>query len=374
MKILHVINSLGNGGAESVLKRLVLNDHLNEHIIIQLISDNFYKKVLEEKNIKVYYISERLNLLFFIKIFKLPFLYIKIKPDVIQTWMYHSNIIGGLFAFCIFKKKIFWNIRHSNFPNKIKLKYKLILSISSFLSHFIPKKIIYCSKVSEKYHTEYGFSKYKSNLIYNGFEDLFFKIDKNFKKNFSIKYKLNNNIIFGCVGRWHDQKDHKNLFKALSILKKFQKEIKFKLILIGKKISLENSELNNLINTYNLKNDIIIVEETNFIQNIYSLFDISILSSSYGEGFSNFLSESMICGIPCISTNVGDAQEIISNLGKISIPSDSNSLYLNIIEFLKIKSNKDTWNYLKNNSRNHILKNYSIDTMINNYSLLWHAK
>ncbi len=374
MKILHVINSMGNGGAESVLKRIVLNDHENEHIIIQLILDNFYKKVLEKNKIKVYYISDKFNLLFFLKVFKLLFLYLKIKPDVIQTWMYHSNIIGGFFAFLLFKKKIFWNIRHSNFPKKIKIKYKFILLLSSFLSHIIPKKIIYCSKVSEKYHTEFGFSRFKSILIYNGFEDLYYKIDKNFKKNFHIKYKLKSNIIFGCVGRWHEQKDHENLFRALNLLKKFKKEIKFKLILIGKKISIKNSSLNELIKTNKLINDIIIIEETNFIENIYSLFDVSILPSSYGEGFSNFLSESMICGIPCVSTNVGDAKQIISNFGKISIPSDPKSLYLEIIDLLKIKSNQDKWNNLKKNSRNHILKNYSIDNMIKNYSLIWYAK
>ena len=48
MKIIHIINSMANGGAESVLYRIIKNDNKNEHIIILLLSENFYKKELEK--------------------------------------------------------------------------------------------------------------------------------------------------------------------------------------------------------------------------------------------------------------------------------------------------------------------------------------
>ena len=33
MKIIHIINSLNKGGAEQVLKNLILNDNLNYHYV-----------------------------------------------------------------------------------------------------------------------------------------------------------------------------------------------------------------------------------------------------------------------------------------------------------------------------------------------------
>ena len=45
--------------------------------------------------------------------------------------------------------------------------------------------------------------------------------------------------------------------------------------------------------------------------------DILGLCSSYGESFPNVLAEAMISGVPCISTQIGVANNILSNYGKI---------------------------------------------------------
>ena len=375
MKILHIINSMGNGGAESVLYRLVTNDLKNQHIIISLFDGHFYNNKLHKDNIKHYIIAKKFNLLWFIKIIKLPLLIIYLKPNIVQTWMYHSNLIGGFFAYILFFKKIFWNVRHSNFDKKIELKYKFVLYISSFLSKIVPNKIIYCSKSSMHYHHSIGFETSKSLLIYNGFKDISKDIDLKFKNQFKKKYKITSNtILLGNIGRWHKQKDHNNLFLSLSLIKKNKKNINFKLILIGNNISKKNNELINLINFYKLKKNIIIIDQTQEIYNIYSVIDISISSSAFGEGFSNFLSESMICGTPCIATDVGDSKSIINKFGWLVMPNNSFDLYNTIYKAIEIKKNVNKWKNIKLNSKKYILNHYSLVKMINKYKKYWNEK
>ena len=129
---------MANGGAESVLYRIIKNDLKNEHIILLLIDDNFYKNQLIKNDIIFYSINKKLNFLWFLKLILIPYFIYKHNPQVVQTWMYHSNLLISFLSIFFFKKKIYWNIRHSNFSDKISIKYKIILKLSSlFLKLFL---------------------------------------------------------------------------------------------------------------------------------------------------------------------------------------------------------------------------------------------
>ena len=51
------------------------------------------------------------------------------------------------------------------------------------------------------------------------------------------------------------------------------------------------------------------------IEEYYSVGDIIVLPSKFGEGFSNVLAEGMLCKLFPVATKVGDSQNIISNIG-----------------------------------------------------------
>ena len=375
MKIIHIINSMANGGAESVLYRIIKNDNKNEHIIILLLSENFYKKELEKNNIIFYSINNKFNFVWFLKLILIPYYIYKHNPQVVQSWMYHSNILASFLLIFFPFKKIYWNIRHSNFQEKISFKYKFILKLSSLLSKIIPSKIIYCSNVSLKYHENIGFHNRKSVFIPNGFNDISSNINKDYKIKFMKKFGISEDIIlFGNVSRWNIQKNHELLFKSLNIIKYKNNILKFKLILIGNGISKFNKKLIFLIKKYNLVDNIIILNPTSNIHDVYSLFDISLLSSSFGEGFSNFLSESMICGVPCVSTDIGDSSKIISNYGIIVASNKEDKFSKAIIEMINIKKNKQKWNKLKKNNKDHIINNFSFEAMLKKYCHTWNEK
>jgi len=178
MKILHIINSLKKGGAEGNLYRLCkfhkkkFNNKI-EITIITFFDNGFYETELRKIGIKIYSLKIKNKRNFFDVIKKIPKFRKFItnqNPDIIQSWMYHSNFLT-LFIPKIFFNKLFWNIRHSELNFQISKKMTIFLSIiCGLLSKYVPKKIIYCSERSIKFHEKKHFyDKIKTVLIYNGY-------------------------------------------------------------------------------------------------------------------------------------------------------------------------------------------------------------
>ena len=114
----------------------------------------------------------------------------KLNPDIIQSWMYHSNFIT-LFLQKKFWHRLFWNIRHSELNNKISKKMTIAVSfICGLFSKIVPHKIIYCSEKSIKFHQKNHFySKKKALLVYNGYSAKNYSPTKNLRTKFRKKKK-----------------------------------------------------------------------------------------------------------------------------------------------------------------------------------------
>ena len=95
--------------------------------IITLIDNGFYEETLKKLDINIFSlkINEKNKTINFLnKIFKFRNFMKNKKPDVIQSWMYHSNFIT-IFLQRKFYDKIFWNIRHSqlNYQYSKKIRF-----------------------------------------------------------------------------------------------------------------------------------------------------------------------------------------------------------------------------------------------------------
>ena len=373
MKVLHIITSLYDGGAEGVLFRLCCNDKFNEHIVVSLRDKGKYGEQLLRNNIKIHCLNMTPGRFSFFSLFKLIKILKIEKVDVVQTWLYHADFFGGIAAKLAGVKNLIWNIRHSDFnENDTKKSLTVLVKILAKLSYFLPKKIIFCSKKSIKIHEELGYDKKKLIYIANGYDLKKHRPSISQKLMFRRKFNLNKKLpILGSVARFHPQKDHKNLLRALYLLKKDQ--ILFKCFLVGFKINKQNKPLNILIKKFNLSQEIIFMEPQKEINKFMNGIDLHILSSKYGEAFPNVVAEAMASGTPCVVTNVGDASEIVQKTGWVVPPNNAVKLSQGIKDALN-NFKKDNWNNICINARKRISYKFSIKKMIENYEKVWNNK
>tara|TARA_B110000008_G_scaffold268889_1_gene297491 strand:+ start:648 stop:1790 length:1143 start_codon:yes stop_codon:yes gene_type:complete len=372
VRILHIINGLSNGGTEGVLYRLILEDQLNEHCVLSLTDFGIYGQKLLDKGIKVEKFEFKKNLKTLKQLFLLYRFSKKINPDIIQTWMYHSDLVGGIVGKLIGTNAIFWGIRNSNLDkDKVPFSTRIIVKINAILSNLIPTKIISCSVLAKNIHQKLGYSKAKTVVIPNGFDLNKFKPKNESKLKLRSELKIDENTcLLGMIARWHHHKDHNNLFRALNLLNQIS-TTNWKILLVGHLIDESNIDLMSNVKKYKLENHVIILKERDDIETVYNAIDINILSS-FGEAFPNVIAEAMGSGIPCISSDVGDASLIIGKTGWLVEPNNYRLLMeilsKSITEFINDKS---SWSIRKVDCRERIQRKYSIERMVDSYINLW---
>lgn len=362
MRVLHIITGLTTGGAETVLYRLCCYDKVNSHIVVSLQNQGKYIELLREKGIPVYAMDFSYQLNVIRKLIALSKLIKKQKPDLVQTWLYHADLFGGISAKLAGVKHIFWTI-HNSTLSKTQTPFftRLIVYLLAFLSYVIPCHIISCGEKARLIHIKKGYDARKISVIFNGYDTEIFKPNPSLRGLIDgIRYEQ---PLIGMVARYSAQKDHENLFKALSILK--TRGIRLKCVLVGTNMDDDNKQLIRQIHDNRIEDYIILKGEQNNLQNLLPALDLHVLSSAYGEAFPNVICEAMSCGVPCISTNLGDIPFIIGDTGYVVPPSNPNAL-ADAIE--KVVHQKNT---NKQRIRERIVRDFNINTMVKSYTSTW---
>ena len=373
MKITHIITGLKRGGAEKVLYELLKKSNSNINFeVISLSRRGVYSEKIESLGIKTYHIILKHNIFSFIyNLIIICKIIQKSKPDIVQTWMYHADLIGGISAKLLGVKKIFWTIVAANLDIKlIGRRTFYVAKICGLLSNLIPTKIITVAKSSIKVHEKIFYKKNKFLHIPIGFEKKELK-KENEKKLQQIfkKLKLDNKFIIANVARWDIHKNQQLLLEAISKLKK--KELNIFCLLVGSNINYHNKELIKITDGFNLnKENFLLLDHVYDINYLMQEIDLFVLSS-LGEGMPNVIGEAMINGTPCVSSDVGDCSYVIGNTGWVFESNNIEQLTHSIVSAYKIRNDKKEWQNKKNDCFIRISNNFSIKKMIDAYEILW---
>jgi glycosyltransferase involved in cell wall biosynthesis len=372
MKVLHIITAFDDGGAQAVLYRFVTADKKNDHHVISLMDIGSYGDRLIKLGIPVYSLEMPGAKLTIGGLRKLHRLVKQIDPDAIQTWMYHSDLVGSIIARLAGKKVIVWGIHNTNLdPAKTQLTTRLTVRACALLSGAIPQKIISCSQDGIQVHTAIGYKPEKMVVVPNGYDVSEFSPRSEDRDRLRQEWNITEDTtLFGMVARWDPQKDHPNLIAALAQLRD-RATLPWHCILVGSGLNGNNQELVALLAQHDVKDCVSLLGIRNDIPAVMNALDLHVLSSSYGEAFPNVVSEAMACGTPCVVTQVGDAALIVGDTGWAVPARDPAQLATAMLAAVKEKSDRAVWADRQAICRERIQSNFNLEMMVDKYNAVW---
>lgn len=371
MRVVHIITGLEVGGAERMLERMVLfmlrESPSIENIVVSLSRGGVIGMKLRDCGIEVIELDLKSFFELPLAIIRLASHFKNIRPTIVQSWMYRSDLIAGIAARLCGIPNVVWGIRCTQIPSKSSLAVKILVRVNALLSFVIPQYIVCCAEEARNFHSRIGFNEKKMVVIPNGFDFDLFKPEDTDRSNVRNELGFDEKkIVVGIVGRYDELKDYGNFISAAAMAAEENENLHF--LMIGSELDNTNQALNDHIVAAGIQNRITLFGPTNAVERMMRGLDIYCMSSS-SEGFPNVVVEAMGTALPCIVTDVGDAALIVGDCGAIVPRCNPRQLAGKIIEYAKLPNNELT--SIGRKARLRAEKNYSLSAVTQKYRDLY---
>lgn len=159
------------------------------------------------------------------------------------------------------------------------------------LNHYCDERFA-CSELAGKYM----FGTKPFHVIPNGINFETFHFDADIRQKMRQELRIEEDeFVIGFIGNYTYQK---NVLYLLDIFRAYHKQHeKSKLVMLGD--GELKKKMEEKIDSYHLRNSVMMVGQKNNPQDYYQAFDVFLFPSRY-EGFGNVLLEAQLSGLPCI--------------------------------------------------------------------------
>ena len=345
IRLAHLISGLGVGGAEMMLYNLsaALRRDGFEARVISMTGDGPLAERIRGLGIPVSSLGMKRGLPSAGGALRLFRLLRQDPPDVLQTWMYHADLLGAIVArlsprtsrktigtMCgsgqVGGTPLAWGIHNTALERRhTKAVTRWVVRLNSALSRRLPDVIVCCSEEARRAHVRLGYDPGRMQVIPNGIDLSLFRPDAEARVAVREELGLRTEaILIGMAARYHPQKDHRNFIEAARRIGEGNPAIHF--LLCGNQVTPENGELQRMIAAAGLGDRIHLLGVRDDMPRIMASLDLAALTSAYAEAFPLVIGEAMACEVPCVVTDVGDSAAIVGDTGAAVPPRDPKAL------------------------------------------------
>jgi len=297
ISLLFFIPSLGNGGAEKHVLRLINNidqDHFDIHLALARSGGSYENEILD--HINIYRFNQSIkssSISMILSISKLMNLIKRLNPDLLIPFLTHSIIISSIALGSRTNSYLVACIQNNYSKELLNKPFYLRKLFHYFLLSSLKKAkaVIALSRgVAQDLILNFNIYEQKCHVIYNACHDGNFNLD--YKKKINRKFE-----ILAC-GRLELQKDYPTMLKAFKEV--LVGGLDARLTILGRgsllnqlKKQVEELEIVNSVSFNGFHSD---------PEKFFRDADLFLLTSSF-EGFGNVIVEAMAQGTAVISTS-----------------------------------------------------------------------
>jgi glycosyltransferase involved in cell wall biosynthesis len=321
LTVLHLITGLETGGAEGMLARLATSSDRARfrHVVVSMTGPGAIGPAIAEAGITLRSLGIRRNVPDPAGLIRLRRVLREFRPDILQTWLYHADLLGLAAWKLGWASRLVWNLRSTETVGSAVVR--------RLLAHWstLPDAVAVNSREGRRFHEALGYRPRRWVHIPNGFDTAAVKPDADAGKRQRAALGIGDDAFVVLLpARFHPMKDHATFLSAAALFAQARPEARF--VMVGSEVEPGNRALAEIIAAQRIGDRVLLLGERRDLAALYPAADIATLSSAFGEGFPNVLAEAMCCGVPCVATDVGDSAEIVGDTGAIAPPRDPAAL------------------------------------------------
>lgn len=325
MRILNVISGLQAGGAETALARLhgQLDHHRFTSSVVSLSGPGPVERLLARQGVEVAELDLRHAPAAGLR--ALVGLVRSVRPDVVQTWLVHGDLLGSVAAALAGGPPVVWSLHQDPLSIRDAPPTTYLASRACLvLARTSPARIVCCSTHVMAGHARIGYPRKKMVVVPNGVDVGAFAPRPGARRELRNELGVPDGTeLVGMVARFDPVKDHDGLLRAAAGIRRRRPSVQ--LVLVGQDISWDNLRLRARIARLGLSQACHLLGVREDVARILPGLDVAVCASR-AEGFALAPAEAMACGVPCVVTDVGMLAHLSGTTGVVVRPGDAESL------------------------------------------------
>jgi len=321
LPLFHIITSLNIGGAETMLCQVLEHTDRSRYApqVISLRPEAPLSPRVRAAGVPLHHLDMRGWRSGRRGLAQLKALLRQGKPAVVQTWMYHANLLGSLALAGqnrATRPPLVWNITHGAMPRgSAKLMSQFLRRALAPVSHRSPEKIIVCAHSAIEEHTRLGYARERMVYVTNGVDCERFRPDATARHEVRASLGIPADApVIGIAARNTLLKDYPTFFAAARLLQQELPEAHF--IACGGAVTAQDPALAGAQASCPRPEQVHLLGPRQDMPRIYASWDLGSLCSIC-EAQPLTLCEALACGIPSVATDVGDSADILGDAGLI---------------------------------------------------------
>lgn len=370
--VLHLIPSLEIGGSETLLLDLVrrTRDAAYRHVVISMVEGGVLFENFRQEGITVHSLGMTRSKFNLKALGRFRAILRTERPAVLQSWMYHANLLAFFSLVCIRPQpKIIWSLHAADLDlTCLSPLTKLTIKLGAWLSPY-PVAVVANAQTTCDYHEALGYRPRKWSIIHNGVDTERFAPDLRARAHVLDELALPTDAnLVGLFARWDPLKDHATFFRAAARVAAIDPSTHF--VLAGPGITRANSELDRLLESAGpaLAGRVHLLGSRLDMPRLNAALSIAVFTSTH-ESFGLAAAEAMATGVPCVVTDLTFLPILIGDTGVVVSSGDAHGVATAILLILKLTEVERR--ELGMFARKRIEVHFSLDVMVTKYMALF---
>ncbi len=367
-EIVHILPGLDRGGAEQMLFNLLSfsrRELRKQQLVVSLTDLGTFGPLIRDLGVEVVALQAPRDLRALLHLRELHTIISDRSPGTVCAWLDVSQLLCSILKMtCTFQPKLVWFIRRSYLEDEpMTLRNRIVRTTLRTLSRFADLHV-FNSKAGLNSYKRVGYSAVQSALLLNGVDTERFRPNEEARN--ELRRSLNigsTEFVLGFVGRLAKVKNFPLFVETVRLL--VAEGFKGKCVIVGKGFDETNLPLSKSLRESGIRENCLLLGPQENMENIYPALDLLVVTS-ISEGFPNVVAEAMSCGVPVLSSAVGDAEEIIQHTGKVVHDDDPEHFASAILESQANFTSQKT----RVECRSRVAKYFSAETCVREFYAL----